>query len=136
MSKEKIIVGLDIGTTKICVIVGRENEFGKLEVLGMGKSVSEGVIRGTVTNIQRTVDSINKAIKEAEEQSGVGIGKVNVGIAGQHIQSTTQHGSIISDNGDGEIGVRDVNRLINDMYKVVMPAGKRNHSCDASGLYS
>lgn len=124
MAKDKIIVGLDIGTTKICAIIGRENEFGKLEVLGMGKAVSEGVIRGTVTNIQRTVDSINKALAEAEEQSGVSIGKVNVGIAGQHIQSTTQHGSIISDNTEGEIAVRDVNRLINDMYKVVMPAGK------------
>lgn len=124
MQNEKIIVGLDIGTTKICVIVGKENEFGKLEVLGMGKAVSEGVIRGTVTNIQRTVNAINKALQEAEEQSGVGIGKVNVGIAGQHIQSTTQHGSIISNNPDGEISVNDLNRLIQDMYKVVMPAGK------------
>ncbi len=124
MNKEKIIVGLDIGTTKICAIVGKENEFGKLEVLGMGKAVSEGVIRGTVTNIQRTVNAINKALQEAEEQSGVGIGKVNVGIAGQHIQSTTQHGSVVSDNPDGEISVNDLNRLIQDMYKVVMPAGK------------
>ncbi len=65
MEKEKIVVGLDIGTTKKAAIVGRLNEFGKLEVLGLGKAVSEGVIRGMVTNIDRTVDSFLKAIDQA-----------------------------------------------------------------------
>ena len=55
MEQEKIVVGLDIGTTKICVIVGRKNEFGKLEVLGMGKAESEGVVKGIVFNIDKTV---------------------------------------------------------------------------------
>lgn len=73
MQKDKIIVGLDIGTTKICAIVGRKNAFGKLEILGMGKAISEGVIRGMVTNINSTVIAIEKAIKEAEEQSGIDI---------------------------------------------------------------
>lgn len=125
MAEGTVIVGLDIGTTKICAIVGRENEFGKLEVLGMGKAVSEGVIRGMVTNIDRTVNAINKAIFEAEEQSGINIGKVNVGIAGQHIKSTTEHGGIVSDNQEGEITIRDVNKLINDMYKIVVPPGNK-----------
>jgi cell division protein FtsA len=85
MENEKIVVGLDIGTTKICAIVGRKNEFGKLEVLGMGKAESEGVIKGIVTNIDKTVFAIEKAVKEASDMSGIDIGLVNVGIAGQHI---------------------------------------------------
>ena len=64
MEQDKIIVGLDIGTTKICAIVGRKNEYGKLEVLGVGKAVSDGVIRGIVTNIDKTVHAIEKAVTE------------------------------------------------------------------------
>ena len=121
MQKEKIIVGLDIGTTKICAIVGRKNEFGKLEILGMGKAVSEGVIRGMVTNINSTVSAIAKAIKEAEEQAGIDIKVVNVGIAGQHIRSSMHHGSITRNSNMEEISIEDLNRLTNDMYKTVMP---------------
>ncbi|MBX9850561.1 MAG: cell division protein FtsA [Cytophagaceae bacterium] len=123
MQKEKIVVGLDIGTTKICAIVGRQNEYGKLEILGMGKAVSEGVIRGMVTNISLTVEAIQKAIKEAGDQSGIDIRVVNVGIAGQHIKSSMHHGSITRSTTEGEITVEDVNRLTNDMYKTVMPFG-------------
>ncbi len=123
MEKEKIIVGLDIGTTKTCAIVGRQNEYGKLEVLGMGKSVSEGVNRGIVTNIEKTINSIETAISEAENQSGINIKVVNVGIAGQHIRSTVQHGGITRETSDDEINLEDINRLTNDMYKIVTPPG-------------
>lgn len=123
MQEDKIVVGLDIGTTKICVIVGRKNEYGKLEILGMGKAVSDGVIRGMVTNIDKTVNAINKALAEAEANCGIDIGIVNVGIAGQHIKSSTHHGSIIREDKEGEISVKDINRLINDMYKIVTPPG-------------
>jgi len=123
MEDQQIIVGLDIGTTKICAIVGRKNEYGKLEVLGMGKAVSDGVIRGIVTNIDKTINSIRKAVTIAEEQSGIDIRVVNVGIAGQHIRSSVHHGSIIRDSIDDEITVEDVNRLTNDMYKIVIPPG-------------
>lgn len=123
METNEIIVGLDIGTTKICAIVGRKNEFGKLEVLGMGKSVSDGVIRGIVTNIDKTINAIKKAVTEAEEQSGIDIRVVNVGIAGQHIKSSVHHGSIIRHSSDDEITIEDVNRLTNDMYKIVIPPG-------------
>ncbi|MCV9387124.1 cell division protein FtsA [Reichenbachiella ulvae] len=123
MENNDIIVGLDIGTTKICAIVGRKNEFGKLEVLGMGKAVSDGVIRGIVTNIDKTINAIRKAVSEAEEQSGIDIRVVNVGIAGQHIRSSVHHGSIIRHTSDDEITIEDVNRLINDMYKIVIPPG-------------
>ena len=122
MQEDKIIVGLDIGTTKICVIVGKKNEYGKLEVLGMGKAVSDGVIRGIVNNIDKTVVAIEKAIAEASEQSGIDIGVVNVGIAGQHIKSAVHHGSITR-TSDDEITVEDINRLNNDMYRIVIPPG-------------
>ena len=123
MQKDKIVVGLDIGTTKICAIVGRKNEYGKLEVLGMGKAVSDGVIRGIVTNIDKTVHAISKAINEAEEQAGIDIRVVNVGIAGQHIKSAVHHGSITRKSNDDEITIEDVNRLTNDMYRIVIPPG-------------
>ena len=123
MQKDKIVVGLDIGTTKICAIVGRKNEYGKLEVLGMGKAVSDGVIRGIVTNIDKTVHAIQKAINEAEEQAGIDIRVVNVGIAGQHIKSAVHHGSITRKSNEDEITIEDVNRLTNDMYRIVIPPG-------------
>ncbi len=123
MQEDKIVVGLDIGTTKICVIVGRRNEYGKLEVMGMGKAVSDGVVRGIVTNIDKTVTGIQKAIAEAEEQSGIDIRVVNVGIAGQHIKSSIHHGSITRNSADDEITVEDINRLTNDMYRIVIPPG-------------
>jgi len=123
MQNDKIIVGLDIGTTKICAVVGRKNEYGKLEVLGMGKAVSDGVIRGIVTNIDKTVSAIEKAVAEAEAQSGIDIRVVNVGIAGQHIRSSIHHGSITRQSNEEEITVEDINRLTNDMYKIVIPPG-------------
>ncbi|MDX5442207.1 MAG: cell division protein FtsA [Hymenobacteraceae bacterium] len=123
MQNDKIVVGLDIGTTKICALVGRKNEYGKLEILGMGKAVSEGVVRGIVSNIDKTVEGIKKAIRMAEEQSGINIGVVNVGIAGQHIKSLQHNGSITRATVDNEITVEDVNRLTNDMYRLVTPPG-------------
>jgi len=123
MHNNKIVVGLDIGTTKICAIVGTKNEYGKLEVLGMGKAVSDGVIRGIVTNIDKTIMAIERAITEASEQSEIDIAMVNVGIAGQHIKSSIHHGSITRDRVDDEITVEDLNRLTNDVHKIVMPPG-------------
>ncbi|KAA9339113.1 cell division protein FtsA [Hymenobacter busanensis] len=123
MQQDKIVVGLDIGTTKICALVGRKNEFGKLEILGMGKAVSEGVVRGIVSNIDKTVDAIKRAIRQAEEQSGINIGIVNVGIAGQHIKSLQHNGSITRASADSEITQDDVSRLTNDMYRLVTPPG-------------
>ncbi|MEI9920749.1 MAG: cell division protein FtsA [Bacteroidota bacterium] len=123
MEHEKIVVGLDIGTTKICAIVGRKNEFGKLEVLGMGKAESEGVIKGIVVNIDKTVMAIEKAIREASDIAGINIGVVNVGIAGQHIRSSIHHNSLLRDTKDDEITIEDVSRLTEDMYRMVVPSG-------------
>ena len=87
-SKENpIIVGLDIGTTKIACIVSQRDQYGKLKILGLGKAPSFGVTRGEVTNIKHTTDAIAEAVAEAEKQSGHKIKTVYVGIAGQHIAS-------------------------------------------------
>src|SRR5690606_30831539 len=123
MENDKIVVGLDIGTTKICAIVGRKNEFGKLEVLGMGKAVSEGVIRGIVTNIDKSVNTIEKAEADASERADVDIAEVIVGIAEQHIRSSVHHGVIIRNPKDDEITVEDVRRIANDMENIVVPPG-------------
>ena len=123
MDKDKIVAALDIGTTKIVAMVGRMNQFGRLEILGMGKCQSDGVTRGLITNIDKTTQGIVKAIEDASVQSGVDIKLVNVGIAGQYIKSSTHKGNIMRDDPDAEIGVEDVERLTNDMYKLVMPPG-------------
>lgn len=119
-----IVVGLDIGTTKIVAIVGRKNEHGKLEILGMGRSESIGVSRGVVSNIDKTVDSIRLAIEDAENKSGVEIRVVNVGIAGQHIKSLQHRGIRVRHSVDDEISQNDINMLIDDMYKLVMLPGE------------
>lgn len=118
-----IVVGLDIGTTKICVTVGRRSGKNKIEVLGVGKAESSGVSRGVVANIQKTVNSILQAVEEASSQSNVDIKVVNVGIAGQHIKSI-QHRGILTRRDDNEIERIDIEQLIEDMYKLVLPPGE------------
>ena len=94
-NRENIAVGLDIGTTKIVAMIGKKNEYGKLEILGLGKAKSLGVARGVVNNITQTIQSIQQAVLEAEENSGYKISDCVVGIAGQHIRSI-QHTDYIS----------------------------------------
>ncbi len=124
MDTSEIIVGLDIGTTKIACIVGRKNEHGKIEVIGMGKSESLGVTRGVVANIEKTVQSIKAAVEQAELKSGVEIKVVNVGIAGQHIKSLQHRGMITRSSHEDEISQEDINSLVDDMYKLVMMPGE------------
>ncbi len=119
-----IAVGLDIGTTKITVIVGRKNEHGKIEILGMGKAPSAGVMRGIVANIDKTTNSINLALEEAVTKSGVQIKNVNVGIAGQHIKSLQHRGQLIREDLETEINDNDINKLVQNMYKLVMVPGE------------
>lgn len=94
--EQDIAVGLDIGTTKVCAIVASPdvNHPGKMKILGIGKSTSEGLTRGVVTNIEKTVKSIESAVADAEAQSGVKISAVTVGIAGDHIQSFQSRGVV------------------------------------------
>jgi cell division protein FtsA len=124
MKTSEIIVGLDIGTTKIAVIVGRKNEFGKIEILGYGRTPSIGVKRGVVSNIENTVQSIREAVEFASKSSGVDIRFVNVGIAGQHIKSLQHRGSIIRKDNETEISQEDIDNLCNGMYNLNMNPGE------------
>ncbi len=124
MEPSEIIVGLDIGTTKIACIVGRRNEYGKVEILGYGKAPSIGVSRGVVSNIEKTVQSIRRAVDEAELKSGVNIDYVHVGIAGQHIKSHQHRGNLVRNSLDDEVSQADIDTLIEDMHKLVMQPGE------------
>jgi cell division protein FtsA len=121
----EIVVALDIGTTKVCAIAGRENEHGKLEILGVGKVDSVGVMRGVVTNIEKTVNAISEAVASAERAAKTKFNVVHVGIAGQHIKSLQHRGILTRDNDHTEISYKDINKLMNDMYKLVLPPGDK-----------
>ena len=124
MEHENIAVGLDIGTTKIVAMIGRKNEFGKMEILGIGKSKSLGVHRGVVNNITQTIQSIQQAVQDAESSSGMSISDVVVGIAGQHIRSLQHSDYITRANSDEVIHDDDIHRLCNQVHKLVMLPGE------------
>ncbi|TYB78075.1 cell division protein FtsA [Bizionia gelidisalsuginis] len=119
-----IAVGLDIGTTKIVAMIGRKNEYGKVEILGIGKSKSLGVHRGVVNNITQTIQSIQLAIQEAEAAASVKIESVTVGIAGQHIRSLQHSDYITRPDSETVIDEEDIDRLINQVHKLVMLPGE------------
>ncbi|MCB0619231.1 MAG: cell division protein FtsA [Saprospiraceae bacterium] len=120
-----LVVALDIGTTKVCAVAGRKNEHGRLEIIGHGKVESKGVLRGVVSNIEKTVTAISEAIAAAERMAGRKFEFVHVGIAGQHIKSLQHRGMLTRDNDHTEIGPRDIERLISDMHKLVLPPGDK-----------
>ena len=124
---QDIAVGLDIGTTKVCAIVASpdENHPGKLNILGIGRSSSDGLTRGVVTNIDKTVRSIQTAVADAQAQSGVKISAVTVGIAGDHIQSFQSRGVVAISRPENEITQEDVDRLIEDTKKVALPSDRK-----------
>jgi cell division protein FtsA len=124
MNQENYSVGLDIGTTKIVAIIGRKNEYGKIEVLGLGRSKSLGVHRGVVNNITQTIQSIQQAVTEAESDAGTKIEKVVVGIAGQHIRSLQHSDYITRANAEEVIDQDDLDKLNSQVYKLVMLPGE------------
>jgi cell division protein FtsA len=124
MKNETIAVGLDIGTTKIVAMIGRKNEYGKLEILGVGKSKSLGVARGVVNNITQTIQSIQQAVMEAEANSDYKINDVVVGIAGQHIRSIQHTDYISRSNSEDVISDKDIQMLIDQVNKLAMLPGE------------
>ena len=124
MEQGNYSVGLDIGTTKIVAIIGKKNEYGKIEILGTGKSKSLGVHRGVVNNITQTIASIQQAVEQAELNSGLKIGSVVVGIAGQHIRSLQHSDYITRPNAEEVINDEDLDKLCNQVYKLVMLPGE------------
>ena len=124
MEKNELYIGLDIGTTKIVAMIGVVNEYQKLKIIGVGKSKSLGVHRGVVNNISQTIQSIQHAIHEAENNSNEKIDKVVVGIAGQHIRSLQHSDYITRENSDQVICESDIENVINQVYKLVMMPGE------------
>jgi len=124
MKNKNISVGLDIGTTKIVAMVGIKNKYDKLEVIGLGRSKSLGVHRGVVNNITQTIQSIQNAVSQAEIESESPIEDVVVGIAGQHIRSLQHSDYITRENSDEVINEDDIEKLISQVYKLVMLPGE------------
>jgi len=141
MEASDFVVGLDIGTTKIAAIVGRKNEYGKIEILAIGKAPSLGVKRGVVSNIEDTIRSIKAAVADAlakditiKNSAGVPqtfkleqvceLNEVVVGIAGQHIKSLQHRGMIMRQTTEEEVSQKDVDYLIDNMHRLVMQPGE------------
>ncbi len=120
-----IIVGLDIGTTKIACIVAQRDQYGKLKILGLGKTPSYGVTRGEVSNIKLTTDAILASVAEAERQSGHKITSVYVGIAGQHISSKQSRDIYTLGNPEDEITREDIRQMVVNMHRVALEPGER-----------
>ena len=118
------IVGLDIGTTKIACFVGERTEKGRLRIVGFGKTESIGVERGIVKNIRSTADSIRRAVSDASEMAKFDIEEVYVGIAGQHIKSRSNQGSVMIPQEHRLIEKADVDRLIEDQYRIMLDPGE------------
>ena len=123
-SEQPVIVGLDIGTTKIAAIAGRKNEFGKIEILGFGRSNSNGVKHGQVLNIDETIKAIRMTLDNCYASNpNLAISEVYVGIAGHHIKSLQTRGDIVRHDSNEEITQKEVDQLIADQYKTYIPAG-------------
>ena len=122
--EHNIAVGLDIGTTKIVAMIGRKNEYDKVEILGIGKSKSLGVHRGVVNNITQTIQSIQQAVQEAEVAAEMKIEGITVGIAGQHIRSLQHSDYITRSNSETVINEEDIDKLIHQVHKLVMLPGE------------
>ena len=122
----RVIVGLDIGTTKIACFIGRKNEHNKIEIISMGKSESMGVMHGVVANIEKTVQSITAAVNAAQlcKEGTLSIKNVYVGIAGQHIKSIQHRGMYTKRDNTSEISQEDIDFFVDDMHKMVMPPGE------------
>ena len=122
--EQPIIVGLDIGTTKIAAIAGRKNEHGKLEILGFGRANSNGVQHGMVLNIDQTIKAIQTALENCYASNpNLEISEVYVGIAGHHIKSLQTRGDIVRQSIEEEIRQDEIDRLVADQYRTYIPAG-------------
>lgn len=121
--KKNIIAGLDIGTTKVVALIGQINDEGQIEVIGIGTHPSRGLKRGVVVNIESTIQSIRRAVEEAELMAGCEVNSVYAGIAGNHIRSLNSHGIVaIREN---EVNQGDIERVIDAAKAVAIPADQK-----------
>ncbi len=120
MAKENLLVGLDIGTTKVCAIIA-QMENGEPKVVGLGSAPSQGLKRGVVVNLDQTVASISKAVQDAEMMAGLKVKKVYAGIAGDHIRSLNSRGVVAISNSENEIKNKDIQRVLEAAKSVAIP---------------
>ncbi len=124
--KPKVTAGLDIGTSKVCAIIATaDEEAGNLSILGIGITESDGLNRGVVVNIEKTVNSIQKVIEQAEQQAGMKVDDVVVGIAGDHVESFQTKGIIGISNPNKEITNFDVDRVLEESRNIKIPSERR-----------
>lgn len=122
--KDRYIVGLDIGTTKVCVLVAEIRDDGALDIIGMGTSDSKGLRKGVIVNVDPTVECIKKVVEEAELMSGISIEEAFVGIAGEHIMGSNSRGMISINSRDHVISRDDINRVIEAAKQIPIPTDK------------
>lgn len=122
---ENIVVGIDVGTTKIAVFIGQRDEEGKISIIGMGKTTSSGVERGVVKNIELTATAIKQAVEQAEAMANYQVKEVYVGIAGHNIKSQPQRGNIMIPEDDHIITIQDVEKLKKDQNNIALPPGEQ-----------
>ena len=122
--QERYVVGLDIGTTKVCTVVGELLEEGGVDVIGIGMAESKGLKRGVVVNLEAAVESIKKSIEEAELMAGVEVGSVHLAIAGPHIKGFNSRGVVAVAGKNREVTRDDVRRAIDAARAVSLPAGR------------
>lgn len=118
---DRVVVSIDVGTTKICVLVAQVLDKNHLEIVGVGKAPSDGLKKGVVVDIQKTVSSIKTAIKEAELMANVTINTAAIGISGGHIQSTNSHGMVAIKHG--QVSPTDITNLMNAARAIAVPEG-------------
>jgi cell division protein FtsA len=123
-SRERYLVGLDIGTSKMTAIVGEMMDDGSLGIIGIGVSESKGIRRGAVVNLEAAVDSIKRAVEEAELMAGVEVDTVHIAISGPHIKGFNSRGVIAVAGKNREITRDDVRRAIDAAKAVALPTGR------------
>ncbi|MCK4591790.1 MAG: cell division protein FtsA, partial [Candidatus Latescibacteria bacterium] len=121
MAKERIIAGLDLGTTKICAIIGEATVNGEVRIIGVGTAASYGIRTGMVVNIDQTAAAIRKAVEDAERMAGVKVGSLYTGIAGGHIRGLGSRGVVAVSHPDKGITYEDVRRVLDAAKAVTMP---------------
>jgi len=129
LARENVVVGLDIGTSSVVVTIAEVDEYGKLNLVGMGQTPSTGLRKGIIVDIDSTVRDIRKAVEIAERMSGVHISGVCVGIGGHHIRSLNSRGVIAISNPEKEVTVEDVQRVLQAAKVVTLPSGQRIIHC-------
>src|SRR5918993_4978522 len=122
--RERYVVGLDVGTSTVCAVVGESLDDGSCDIVGLGIAESRGIKRGVVVNLEAAVDSIKKAIEEAELMAGIEVDSVHLALSGPHVKGFNSRGVVAVAGKNREISRDDVRRAIEAAEAVALPAGR------------